>query len=377
MRSPTPPLGAPPAGGQPRIGLLARAVIGLLSIVAMTGLGVVLMHTSIDPAEERDSAHLPAVRSEALADVRSWGYQLQGLNIAEAARSGHDLLVVDESLTGGGSAQKRSALAALKRKPDGGRRIVLAYLSIGEAESYRPYWQAGWTRVATDLPRAERRTDLLALGSPAVAAPPQELAMKLVPARVPTASAPAWLGHENLEWRGNFAVRFWDPGWQSLLSGSETAALDRLIAAGFDGVYLDRADVYAPWASENPDARAAMVTLVGTLSAYAKAKNPDFLVALQNAEELLETRRMRRALDLVAKEDLLFGIAATGTANSDRDIAASLSYLKKAQTDGLPVLVVEYLEAGANADAARATLDRHGFITYFAPRALNQLRVRP
>ncbi|MFM9942989.1 MAG: endo alpha-1,4 polygalactosaminidase [Hyphomicrobiaceae bacterium] len=376
MRSPTSPHGAPPAGGQPRIGLLSRAFIGLLALVAMTGFGVFLMHTSIDPAEERDAAHLPAVRSEALADVRSWGYQLQGLNIAEAARSGHDLLVVDESLPGAGPPQRRAALNAMKRKPDGGRRIVLAYLSIGEAESYRAYWQGGWTRLSTDLPRGDRRTEMLPLGSPAAAAQPQEPASKVAPARVPTTAAPAWLGRENPEWRGNFSVRFWDPGWQSLLSGSETAALDRLIAAGFDGVYLDRADTYTQWSSEHPDAKAAMVTLVTHLSAYAKAKNPDFLVALQNAEELLETRKVRGALDLVAKEDLLFGIAGTGAANSERDVAASLGYLKKAQTDGLPVLVVEYLEPGPAADATRKALEQHGFIAHFAPRLLNQLRAR-
>lgn len=361
------------------MGLLARAAVGLASVLLLTGLGVWLMHSSIDPLEERDAAHHPAVRSEMLSELRGWGYQLQGLSITEAARSTHDLLVVDETLQGAGTGRRGAAIAALKRKPDGSRRLVLAYLSIGEAESYRSYWQAGWTRAAIEPASSDRRSDVLSLGStPAVAAPsPARDAEKLVPMRVPTTAAPSWLGRENPEWRGNYAVRFWDPAWQALLAGSETAAIDRFIAAGFDGIYLDRADVYLQWQSEKNDARAAMVDLVTRLSAYAKSKNPDFLVAMQNAEELLETRRMRRALDLVAKEDLYYGIAGNGIRNSDRDIAASLSYLKKAQTDGLPVLVVEYIEPGPNAEATRRAIEGHGFLPYFAPRALNQLSARP
>ena len=76
------------------------------------------------------------------------------------------------------------------------------------------------------------------------------------PLRAPTLAAPTWLGDENPAWRGNFRVRYWDQGWQSLMFGHETAALERIIGAGFDGVYLDRADVYQGWAKERPEARA-------------------------------------------------------------------------------------------------------------------------
>ena len=377
MRQPTP---TPPSRFpvKRKSGLAGRALLGLFILALLTVGGTWLMHAGIDPAEERDAAHLPAIRSEALAEVRSWGYQLQRLDLAEAARSRHDLLVIDETLDGRTPPNRRkAAITTLKRKPDGGRRIVLAYLSIGEAESYRPYWQREWVAAAAPAPVSLKPADVPSLGtSPLTAGPSKNPGAVIRPPMLPTSQAPAWLGQENPEWRGNFAVRFWDPEWQAVLTGSETAALDRLMAAGFDGVYLDRADVYTQWTREIPDARSRMVDLVTRLSAYAKGRDRDFLIALQNAEEMLGNRKVRSALDLIAKEDLLFGIAADGQPNSSGDISASVGYLKKAQRDGLPILVVEYLDAGPDKSAAQRTLDGHGFISYFAPRRLDSLRPR-
>jgi cysteinyl-tRNA synthetase len=88
---------------------------------------------------------------------------------------------------------------------------VLAYLSIGEAESYRYYWHREWDRLGDG---------------------------------VPDAGAPAWLEGENPQWRGNYKVRYWDPGWRSILYGRSDAYLDGIISRGFDGVYLDLVDAY-------------------------------------------------------------------------------------------------------------------------------------
>jgi len=84
-------------------------------------------------------------------------------------------------------------------------RKVLAYLSIGEAETYRPYWQAGWGANGDGTPDA---------------------------------TAPSWLLWENPFWEANYVVRYRDPGWQNLIF----ASLDKIFAAGFDGVYLDIVD---------------------------------------------------------------------------------------------------------------------------------------
>lgn len=98
-----------------------------------------------------------------------------------------------------------SEIDGMKRKASGGKRKVCAYLSVGEAENYRYYWQPAWNTQAT---------------------------------------RPAWIAEENKNWKGNFKVRYWQPEWQSILYGSSNAYLDRILDAGFDGVYLDVIDAY-------------------------------------------------------------------------------------------------------------------------------------
>ena len=80
-----------------------------------------------------------SARKRVVDGLKSWGYQLNGLDVAEARRSPYDLLVVDAT-TGlrAGRIMTADDVARLKAKTDGSRRIVVSYLSIGEAEDYRP-----------------------------------------------------------------------------------------------------------------------------------------------------------------------------------------------------------------------------------------------
>lgn len=94
-------------------------------------------------------------------------------------------------------------VTSLKTKSNGGSRIVIAYMSIGESESYRYYWDDSWR-----------------MGSP------------------------EWLGAENPNWEDNYKVRYWDEEWQALIYGDEGAYLDMILDAGFNGVYLDMIDAF-------------------------------------------------------------------------------------------------------------------------------------
>lgn len=91
----------------------------------------------------------------------------------------------------------------LKSKQNGGKRLVISYMSIGEAEDYRYYWDESWT-----------------VGSP------------------------SWIENENPDWEGNYKVTYWDAEWQSIIFGNNDSYLKKILDAGFDGVYLDIIDAF-------------------------------------------------------------------------------------------------------------------------------------
>ncbi len=295
------------------------------------------------PAKRPDPAQ--PERLKRINAVRSWGYQLHKLNIEDAARTPFDLLIVDA--TTGLAAGRHflpSEVERLRSKPDGSRRLVISYLSIGEAEDYRP-----------DYFSDEYMTE----------------------------DAPDWLMHENPQWKGNRIIRFCHEGWQRTILGDETgrsvynsidpSPLYRLIELGFDGIYLDRVDVYSEIPKECPGAEAKMVDFVARLAAHARLRNPNFMVILQNAEELVQHPRMMSAIDALAKEDLFYGADHSQNLNSAGEIRGSLEHLKAVKAAGRPVFVIDYVTGEAKkADAKRRILEQ-GFVPYLGPRDLGRL----
>lgn len=122
--------------------------------------------------------------------------------IESVAATNYDLVIMDLFFNDG-TAFTADEVARLKRKANGGKRLVICYMSIGEAEDYRYYWQSSWKR-----------------------------------------HAPAWLARENPSWPGNYKVRYWCSEWQDLICGPGDSYLSRILNAGFDGVYLDIVDAF-------------------------------------------------------------------------------------------------------------------------------------
>lgn len=289
---------------------------------------------------------LPARTAPSIADAKTWGYQLQ------RARADHipadiDLLVID-SARGTTPHQSLSPdeVARFQTRSIGGRRLVLAYLSVGEAENYRYYWWPHWNT-----------------------------------------RAPSWLAEENQTWKGNFQVRYWEPGWRSIIMNPRPTLvdyvmeravdwhkpyLDRIIEAGFDGVYLDRIDAFMEWKKSRPSAEMDMASLVIELATYAKQRRPGFLVVTQNGEELLRHSDIRRVVDAAAKEDLWFGIDGPEVANSQRDVSRTQLFLNRMRADGKPVFVVEYLDDAMKRETTRRQAADRGYTLTFAPRQLDK-----
>ncbi|CAN1574480.1 Glycoside-hydrolase family GH114, TIM-barrel domain containing protein [Flavobacteriaceae bacterium] len=114
----------------------------------------------------------------------------------------YDLVIMDLYFNDGTPFTK-AEISALKNKANGGKRLVVSYMSIGEAENYRFYWQNSWNT-----------------------------------------SKPNWLDAENPDWKGNFKVKFWDTEWKKVIYGDDNSYVKRILDAGFDGTYLDIIDAF-------------------------------------------------------------------------------------------------------------------------------------
>jgi cysteinyl-tRNA synthetase, unknown class len=305
----------------------------------LTALALLLAVSATSPATAQTSVGPGPFFSKA----KSWGYQLNGLDVEVLAKAPYDVIVVDYSRDGGpGGALTAADVERLRRKPDGSRRIVLCYLSIGEAEDYRYYWKWHWG-ILWGL------------------------------------FAPSWRGAHNAEWAGNYAVRYWQPGWQSIILGSSESArdgyLDRIVAAGFDGVYLDKIDSSLERVgTENSNARTDMVAFVKKIAEKSRSAKPGFLIVPQNGEELLTIPGYRALIDGLGKEDLLFGEETSGKPNPPAIIAKRSALLAMLIADRKPVLAVEYLDDPATIETTRKKLLDLGLIPHFADRELDSMR---
>jgi cysteinyl-tRNA synthetase len=275
-------------------------------------------------------------RKNGLLQAKSWAFQLKNLGPeqqAKIAASPFDLVVIDSEqfpqekevpLT-------REEVERMKIKPDGSRRLVIAYFSVGEAENYRYYWKPEWNR-----------------------------------------QKPSWVGKENKQWGGNFLVQYWDPTWQSIIMGGPKSFADQVIESGFDGFYIDRVDAYYYYGDTN-EKRNQMADFIIKLANYIRSKKPDALILAQNAEELLDRSAYVKAIDGIAKEDLVYGISHTEKLNPADDISHSSKLLTSAKKAGKAIFVIEYLTKPEFISAAKAKTNELGFVLYVGPRGLAEL----
>jgi cysteinyl-tRNA synthetase, unknown class len=143
-----------------------------------------------------------------LADAKNFLYLLNPENftskqdfITAITATNYDVLIMDcffEDVL-----FTSAEITQLKAKQNGGQRLVISYMSIGESEDYRFYWQDSW-RVGN----------------------------------------PSWIKKENPDWKGNYKVLYWDVRWQSIIYGNNDSYLKKILDAGFDGVYLDIIDAF-------------------------------------------------------------------------------------------------------------------------------------
>jgi cysteinyl-tRNA synthetase len=261
--------------------------------------------------------------------------------IAQLKESGRDWIVLDAAFAED-TPWEQADLDTI-RSGKAGRKVV-AYLSIGEAEDYRPYWQSEW------VSNGKR-----------------------------TAAAPVWLGIENPDWKGNYQVKYWNADWQKLI----LPAIDDAMAHGFDGVYLDIVDGFETYEQGadgylddrmNPETkqtyRRDMVGWVKAVAAQARAKNPAALVIPQNGSQLVAHKDFVEVISAQGIEDLFTNEKKLQPASHTDEI---LGHLKLLASVKKPVLLIEYPKAPERQALSKKLAKENGLVWLVTDRQLKTL----
>ena len=284
---------------------------------------------------------LTVVLSQSLENIDSWAYQLQNLDPNEVTQNNtFELIVMDYSLTG--NDEGAYSIEEIQLIKNSGK-LAVCYISIGEAENYRSYWQNSWNN-----------------------------------------NPPEWLGAENPDWEGNFKVKFWYAEWQNIIFNW----LDTIITQGFDGIYMDIIDAYYYWLEEvnqnqqEPYSAVYMIDFIENIRNYLNANGGGNMVVIpQNGEYIVwennvtenDVQRYLNTCDAIGVEDLFF-YGTQDMNNSYNPDNERLELLTEVyQPAGWSVFSVEYLTHQNKINQYLEVAEENGFIPYCSVRDLDEL----
>jgi len=310
--------GQPGRGCQREVGRRSRRWRGVVPLLLLA-LALAACHAA---------PHTPVPTPDWL-DVDDFLYQLQRARPDRIGETAYDLVVVSMGASGG----SREVIERLKHSP-GGHKIVLCYMSIGQAADYRFYWQRAWRE-----------------------------------------NPPAWLDEPDGVWAGDYWVRYWDPEWQAIIYGSPESYLDRILDLGFDGVYLDRVDAYAYYEERGRETAAQeMVDFVTGLAEYARERHPGFGVFPQNAEELgIRFPVYLETVTGVGVEDLYYGYPRDHEPSPAGWTVGREAILDQWVAAGKLVLTIDYTRRPEQIDDAYTRARARGYIPFVTVRSLGLL----
>jgi cysteinyl-tRNA synthetase len=264
---------------------------------------------------------------------------LQNINLAALGASKFDLLIIDYSADSSDTQRFTAEEIAALKDSFGGKKIVLAYMSIGEAQNYRGYWDPAW-----------------------------------VPGN------PSWLDLQNPDQPGNYAVQYWDPAWQAIIFGSLDSYLDKIIAAGFDGVYLDHVNAYKYWGPGGASglnlaaAEQEMVDFVASIGQYVRVVKgkTSFGIFPQNAEALSPHPDYVQMVTGIGKEDIWYNGNTTQPSSYTSEVLQNLDVFKSV---GKLVLAVGYVTQITLIDDFYQKAVAKDYVPYASIRTLDVLTI--
>lgn len=272
----------------------------------------------------------PGLARRPWTSVQSWAYWLDNPDLQKIQATNYELVVIDYSADGS-ATNAFSAKQIQALRTSGCQRRVVAYLSIGQAESYRGYWQQNWKQ-----------------------------------------GTPSWLEAADPEWNQNYWVRYWEPGWQNII----LRYLDAIIAAGFDGIYLDRIDAYQEDYAGGRENE--MVQFVKTITQYARSHSPlgaDFGVIAQNADDLAPNHLdYVKMLTGIGREETYVEATNKATSLKARNTVEQHLDLFRRYSQGKLVLTVDYANQAQLIQSAYTRARTKGYVPYVTTVDLDRLQ---
>ena len=134
-----------------------------------------------------------------LKDAKNYLYLISNENFSSKSdflnavkATNFDLVLID--LFFGEEEFTSSEIQELKTKQNGGKRLVISYVSIGSAEKYRFYWKKYWAL-----------------------------------------HHPLWLKKRYEGYKDEFWVKFWKDPWKEIMYKKDDSYFQKILNAGFDG----------------------------------------------------------------------------------------------------------------------------------------------
>ncbi len=277
-------------------------------------------------------------------DVKSFVYILQNIDISKLKKSKFDLIIMDYSADG--TDENRFSYEEINSLKNSiyGKKFVICYISIGEAESYRYYWQPNWE-----------------VGNP------------------------DFIDEENPDWEGNYKVKYWSTNWQKILLGNDLSSntppssksyFGKIIDAGFDGVYLDIIDAYEYWEEKGiTNAKNLMIDFVKLIASKCRINNPDFGIFPQNSEELVSIKKYRDIITGIGREEVYF--INKNIPRNPLEISNIEKYLDILVKNKKLVLTTDYCDKPEYISAAYLRAQSKGYIEYCTDVELDKISINP
>ncbi|MFZ5950286.1 MAG: endo alpha-1,4 polygalactosaminidase [Candidatus Rifleibacteriota bacterium] len=228
--------------------------------------------------------------------------------------SGADLFVLDPDAYS--SAEIKELRSANK--------IVFAYLSVGEAETYRKYYSS-------------------------------------------IASSGLIIG-ENPDWKENFAIKYWEAGWKETLLKYSKEILNK----GFNGLFVDVVDAWQLYEGDVQNQRKIeMQKLLTEIGFYLKSRGLEKGIIVQNSHELLDDAILCTMVYGINQESL-FASWATDSIDPQWQ-SEKIAALDRIRHQGKLVTTIEYTRDRVAMARIRMKTSRLGFLPYFSVKELDRV----